>query len=95
MPNVKVRKLRNVATEELPIKRFYAPYVIESNCPTCGKLADRDLSSNYIMYPTLGEPIEILMYCYDDDGDESLYCDEWAIQVQLDIKVKAIPQCND
>lgn len=50
---------------EIPIKRFYLPFVIEDNCKVCGSVAKGDLNidGGYLSYPAIGTPTRSYVYC--------------------------------
>jgi hypothetical protein len=53
----------NEAGNELG-KRFYAPgYTLHSTCPKCGETWESNLGGEYISYPTVNKPKEIMAYC--------------------------------
>ena len=56
-------------------KRQHIPFEIRAKCPTCGGTATLDLSSDYLSYPEIGEPTEVALYCYDEDGCETCRTD--------------------
>ena len=50
---------------EIPIKRFYLPFVIEDNCKVCGTVcrSDLDTDGSYLSYPSIGTPTLTYVYC--------------------------------
>jgi len=51
-------------------KRQRFPYILEWNCPECGKRKEHDFREHYLSYPIMGEPEEIALFCMDcDDMD--------------------------
>lgn len=83
--DVKVERVEG-EQDELPIKRLYLPFVIKAKCPTCGRTAERDLSSSYMSYPVPGKPETVMLSCYDEDGEETCYTD---VDVTIDFTVTA------
>lgn len=67
---------------ELPIKRFYLPFQTKVVCPKCASELELDMESNYISYPTLGQPNQFPVYCEK--------CDDWNdffIEINFTVKV--------
>ena len=65
-------------------KRFYPPFKITDDCPTCGKEAEvcnnRDA---YLSYPWINKPEEITFYCGDcEDADRP---PEWSKFIMIRI----------
>lgn len=54
---------------ELDIKRFYFPFVVQGNCPKCGKFFKRDFNEDYISYPTVNEFAVVDFFHYDDESN--------------------------
>jgi len=54
------------SSTDTDIKKFYLPYDLYANCPTCG---DRIKWNNYLCYPTYGEPENIHFYCDECEDD--------------------------
>lgn len=76
-------------------KRFYAPFLVESNCPNCGTICQVDLSDSYLSYPSLTEPSCVYFSCSDceeKDDDEIEY--EWTVQVQLKIELVPVEETH-
>ena len=50
---------------EIPIKRFYLPFVLEDNCKVCGDVAtcDLNLDGGSLSYPAIGTPTLHYVYC--------------------------------
>jgi hypothetical protein len=50
---------------EIPIKRFYLPFVLEDNCKVCGTVcrSDLDTDGSYLSYPSIGTPTRAWVYC--------------------------------
>lgn len=50
---------------EIPIKRFYLPFVLEDNCKVCGTVCRSDLNvdGSYLSYPSIGTPTRAWVYC--------------------------------
>jgi hypothetical protein len=50
---------------EIPIKRFYLPFVLEDNCKVCGTVCRSDLGTDgsYLSYPSIGTPTRAWVYC--------------------------------
>lgn len=50
---------------EIPIKRFYLPFVLEIPCETCGGVAKNELDRDggYLSYPPVGVPFRAYAYC--------------------------------
>lgn len=57
-------------------KRFYAPVRIKSECPKCGETVIKDLSDNYLSYPTTNEPFAYHMDHHNEELEED---HEWKI----------------
>ncbi len=75
----------------IDVKRFYAPFTIHSVCPECGQLAAKDLSSDYLSFPSVNEPERVHFYCeYEDDNAEGGYhCCEWSETVIMRLTMEA------
>jgi hypothetical protein len=67
----------------IEVKRLNLPFVLESACPKCKKIAVYDLSVEYFLYPALGEPEEIYFGC---DG----CAEEWAEHCTLEVVIKPV-----
>lgn len=48
-------------------KRQHLPFVIEWDCPRCGKRAKEDLLDVYVSYPDIPGAREHTLYCRDCD----------------------------
>ena len=50
---------------EIPVKRFYLPFVLEDNCKVCGTVcrSDLDTDGSYLSYPSIGTPTRAWVYC--------------------------------
>ena len=50
---------------EIPVKRFYLPFVLEDNCTVCGTVcrSDLDTDGSYLSYPSIGTPTRAWVYC--------------------------------
>lgn len=81
----KVERL-NTPPCEIGVKRLYPPFVVKAKCPTCGEIAERDLSSDYLSYLTPGVPYTVMLSCYDEEGDETCFTD---VDVVLDFTLRA------
>jgi len=73
---------------DLPVKRFYAPFEVSAACPDCGRVCVRDLSTNYLGYPVVGEPFDLRLTCFDDEGEETGH--EWSVRVRLDMTLTLV-----
>lgn len=72
-------------------KRQRIPFEIRAKCPTCGGTATLNLSDNYLSYPLVGEPTEVSLYCYDEDGCETC-CTEIDVVIGFTLAVKGGPR---
>ena len=63
---------------EIPIKRFYLPFVVTDTCPKCGAEASSDLTRDgeYLSYPSLTKPEEIYLSCGTCGR-------QWSVRVRL------------
>lgn len=61
--------------DELPVKRLRVPFVVKATCPTCGGIAEVDLSSDCLSYPVPGKPTKLMLTCYDEAGKETCSTD--------------------
>ncbi len=79
----KTKLVRNAsqASEGLDIKRLYLPgWTLESPCPSCGDLYERDFGNDYLSYPTPGEWL-----------DQTFECEcgtEWKVPIRLVLKLE-------
>lgn len=79
---------RNADKESLELpKRTYVPFTVTAQCPQCGQVMQRDLSTDYLFCPIAGEPIEISLGHEVDGGDHEL-----VVKVILDFTLKVVPQ---
>lgn len=75
---------------ELDIKRCYLPIVIHATCPKCGAEVSKHLSSDYLSYPKVNQPISVPMYHYiNHDGRDEEH--EWKIAVVLRVSMEVAP----
>ena len=58
-----MEKVESKGKFELGVKRFYLPIQIKRNCPNCDNQCVRDLSSDYLSYPTLNAKEQMYFYC--------------------------------
>ena len=57
-------------TGTIDVKRFYLDgVIITCDCDKCGSILERDFGSDYLSYPTVGEPEDIEFWCEDCDHD--------------------------
>jgi len=62
-------KIINHNTGDIEVKRFYVPFVIESDCPHCGELNKFGEDDNdYLMYPKIGEKEKVSFCCTECDA---------------------------
>lgn len=66
---------------EVGEKRFYLPYLLTGECPSCEHSYERDLSFDYLSFPVLGDVNTVDMYCYECEH-------EWVEFLFLDVKVE-------
>lgn len=69
----------------IEVKRLNLPFVLESPCPKCQKIATYDLSVEYLSYPALGEPEQIYFGCADCEEEE-----EWVEHCTLEMVIKPV-----
>lgn len=81
----KVERL-NTPPCEIGVKRLYLPFVVRAECPTCGEIAECDLSGDYLSYPTPGVPYTVRLACYNEEGDETCFTD---VDVVLNFTLRA------
>lgn len=85
--------MKIVVTNEsmsLDLKRCRLPIEITDTCPTCGAEVTKYLSSDYISYPKVNEPMRVSMYHHierDDDDDEH----SWDVRIILRVTAEAAP----
>lgn len=48
---------------QIDVKRFYLPFIIETNCPECGELHEHDLTEYYLAYPRIARASKIYFSC--------------------------------
>jgi hypothetical protein len=80
-------------TFDIEVKRFYLPIVIKAKCPDCGREMKRDLSNDYLSYPTIGRP-ERLTFCHDTEemDPRGWHKDhEFFVDVLLSVDLKIVP----
>lgn len=88
-------KINNTNTNHsLDLKRCYLPIVITDTCPTCGEEVSKDLSRDYLSYPTINQPFKTGMYHYiegsKEDGSKNEE-HEWNVIVVLRVSMEAAP----
>lgn len=54
---------------EIGVKRFYLPLVIETNCPHCNEVNRSDFEDNYLSYPTTNKKEPIYVCCVSCDKE--------------------------
>lgn len=75
----------------LDIKRFYVPgCTITSKCPKCGETDEMDLEQDYLSYPSLDKPTEVLFRCASANGCET----EWTGLVQVSVEIKVVAHAH-
>ena len=84
----------NPAPVELD-KRFYPPFKIVDDCPTCGKEAVACDSDAYLSYPWVNKAEEIYFYCGDcEEADRNPV--EWSKFIIIRITAEECrPPSND
>lgn len=74
------------------VKRFYLPYRVTSTCPECGEEVTRDLSGDYLSYPSGGETDIDFCHEPDDDDDEGeWFSHEWTEKAFLAVVLTPVP----
>jgi len=85
---MKIKRIKTKNTFEIDVKRFYIPFLITEDCPSCGRNNEVDFTTNYLSYPTVSEPIKVNFYCY--------VCEhEWSKQVKLEITLKEVKEVSE
>ena len=74
------------ALTEIPIKRFYLPFVVSDTCPKCGAKASADLmrDGEYLSYPSLKKPEAVYLSC-ETCGKE------WTVHLRLSFSLALVP----
>ena len=86
-----------VLNEDLPtdieVKRFYVPFTVEDDCPSCGATVTACSPTEYLSYPVANEPFEVTFYCGAcedrryETGDDSVQF-EWTGNQKLVISIR-------
>lgn len=76
-----IEEVQEVQGFEVDVKRFYAPFIVHSGCPKCKKPHKKDLSTDYLSYPTLGKPERVGFHCEDCEH-------EWEKRVVLGLTLR-------
>lgn len=48
---------------EISVKRFYLPLVIDVKCPKCQSIQKLDFNDSYLSYPTVNKPNRTDVHC--------------------------------
>ena len=71
----------------IDVKRLYLPFVIEDDCPECGRMCVFDLTGDYLSYPTIDGVFLASFYC--EEGHD---VEEWDQELVLKVSVEALPE---
>ena len=75
---------------EFGVKRFYLPGAsLIDKCPKCGREKRRDLGDQYIMYPKANTPIDVRLYCGDEEDGGCGH--EWSVSVVVRVTLEGPP----
>jgi hypothetical protein len=86
--NTKIIRVTVKRPFQLDVKRFYAPYILESVCPRCATKCRLDFSGpDYLSYPSVGAPFVQHFYHECPDGREH----EWPVTIKIDITMELVP----
>ena len=58
-------------------------------CPKCGREKRRDLGDQYIMYPKANTPIDVRLYCGDEEDGGCGH--EWSVSVVVRVTLEGPP----
>ena len=58
-----MRIVNNPEPLEIDVKRFYPPFSVYDNCPTCGEEIMACGKGAYIMYPVVNKKEDLNFYC--------------------------------
>lgn len=79
---MKLKRHKSSNGFSIDVKRFYVPYTIEWKCKNCDYEQKKNLASDYLSYPNLGQQDHCL-YCNNCDHEET-------INLSVDVKLKII-----
>lgn len=89
---IKPRVKSPVKSFEIGEKRLYLPGCkIEATCPFCGEVITKDLSRNYLSYPTANKPFTETMYHESPEGRDHEFSIRLVLGVSLSIAETRTP----
>lgn len=80
-----IKLLENVGKgTELGKRTYIEGVVVEKEC-SCGSVIEKDLSSDYLSYPTVGSWQSLYFYCEDCDTE---YEETVEVRILLNLEIK-------